>query len=131
MTNTNTVLKLYTLVIAITCALAVAWSISQSNAAVAWRSEAATWQTTAQRTVAQNRLTVRRYRRLTHRYDNLVVATRKAQRKLIAQMQASSVAAVSSPVPAVSSGVSVAAAPAPAPAPAPVATTVAPTTHTS
>jgi hypothetical protein len=72
---------------------------------------------------------VRRYRRLTHRYDNLVVATRKAQRKLIAQMQASSVAAVSSPVPAVSSGVSVAAAP--APAPAPVATAVAPTTHTS
>jgi len=129
MTNTNTVLKLYTLVIAITCAVAVAWSISQSNAAAAWRSEAANWQTTAQQTVAQNRLAVRRYRRLTHRYDHLVVATRKAQRKLIAQMQASSVASVSSPAPAVSSGVSVAAAP--APAPAPVATAVAPTTHTS
>ena len=124
---TNTALKLYTFVIAITCAVAVAWSINQSNAAAAWRTEAATWQATTQRTVHQNRLTVRRYRRLEHRYNGLVLATRRAQRKLIAQMQASAVAPASSAAAAIPSAASVSV----APAPAPVATTAAPTTHTS
>ena len=129
---TSTALKLYTLVVAVACAGAIAWSISQSTAASAWRAEAASWQATAKQTVVQNRLTVRRYRNLAHRYDQLVIATRRSQRKLIAQMRKASTAASAVPaggsVPASAPAAPVAAS---APAPVPVATTGAPTTHTS
>lgn len=114
---TSTALKLYTAVIAVVCAIAIAWSINQSTAAAAWRADVARWQTVARQTVAHDRRTVHRYRKLARRYNQLVVTTHRSQQRLLANLPAVQPTAAA-PLPA-------------APAPTPVATASAPTTHTS
>jgi hypothetical protein len=111
---TSATLKVYTAVVAVVCAAAIAWSINQSAAAASWRSEVSRWQTVAQSTVVHDRHTVRRYRALARRYNALVVSTRQSQRRLLSNLQP----------------VQVPTAPVPAPA-APIATASAPATHTS
>ena len=123
---TSVAVKLYTVVIGVLCAAALAWTINQSSAASAWRAEAQAWQTAARRTVVHERAITHRYRHLAQQYNRLVVHTRRSQRALVAQMQtaqASVPVSSSATVPA-STSVPVAA---PAPAPAPSA----PTTRTS
>lgn len=114
---TSATLKVYTAVVAVVCAAAIAWSINQSAAAASWQSEVGRWQTVAQSTVVHDRHTVRRYRALARRYNALVASTRRSQRRLLSNLQ---------PVP-----LSTAAVPAPVPSPAPVATASTPATHTS
>ena len=114
---TSTALKLYTAAIAIICAVSIAWSINQSAAASTWQSEVARWQTVAHQTVVHDRHTVRQYRTLAHRYNQLVLSTRRSQRRLLANMNTVQTAPVA-PISA-------------AAAPTPVATASAPTTHTS
>ena len=116
---TSAALKLYTAVIAIVCAAAIAWSINQTTAAATWQSQASQWETVARRTVAHDRHTVRRYRMLAHRYNQLVVDTQRSQKRLLANLQTVQPTAVQ-PAPSI-----------PAPTTAPVATASAPTTHTS
>jgi len=123
---TSTALKLYTTVVAVLCAAAIAWTINQSTAAAAWRNEAFSWQTTVQRTLAREQAVNRRYQRLAVRYNRLVVDTRRSQKRLIARMQTAQA------VPAASVGSSLAApAPASVAVPAPAAAPSAPTTRTS
>ena len=123
---TSTALKLYTTVVAVLCAAAIAWTINQSTAAAAWRNEALSWQTTVQRTLAREQAVNRRYQRLAVRYNRLVVDTRRSQKRLIAHMQTAQAA------PAASVGSSLAApAPASVAVPAPAAAPSAPTTKTS
>ena len=114
---TSAALKLYTAGIAIICAVAIAWSINQSAAASTWRTEVGRWQSVAQQTVAHDRHTVHQYRKLAHRYNQLVLSTRRSQRRLLANMntvQSAPVAPISALAP-----------------PTPGATASAPTTHTS
>ncbi|HET6848970.1 MAG TPA: hypothetical protein VFH74_08935 [Gaiellales bacterium] len=123
---TSAAVKLYTVVVAVLCAAAVAWTINQSSAASAWRTEAQSWQTAARRTVAQERAITQRYRHLARQYNQLVVRTRRSQRTLIARMQTAQAAVVpsSGPSAAVPAAAQVAVS---TPAPAPSA----PTTRTS
>jgi hypothetical protein len=117
--------KLYTVVVAVLCAAAVAWTINQSSAASAWRTEAQAWQSAARRTVVQERAVSQRYRHLARQYNQLVVRTRRSQHTLIARMQTAQAV-----LPAGSTSGSVpAAAPVAASAPAPAPS--APTTRTS
>lgn len=116
---TNTALKIYTAVIALVCALAIAWSINQSSAAAAWHVEAGSWQAVAQRSVAHDRLTSRRYRTLAQRYNQLVVGTQRSQRRLLGNLHTAQTAPTSIPSTTV-------------PVPTAVGTTTSvPTTHTS
>jgi hypothetical protein len=116
---TNTALKIYTAVIALVCAVAIAWSINQSRAAAAWHLEAGSWQAVARRSVAHDRLTGRRYRTLAQRYNQLVVDTQRAQRRLLGNLHLAPTAPTSISSTTV-------------PAPTPVGTTTSvPTTHTS
>ena len=123
---TSTALKLYTTVIAVLCAAAIAWTINQSTAAAAWRNEARSWHTAAQSTVIHEQAITRRYEQLAVRYNRLVVDTRRSQKRLVARMQTAQA------VPAGGTGSSL---PAPAPvsvaAPAPAPAPSAPTTKTS
>ena len=124
---TSAAVKIYTIVVAVLCAAAIAWTINQSAAASAWRTEALAWQTTARHTVAQQRALTQRYHRLALHYNRLVITTRRAQRKLIARMQSAQAT-----VPATSGSIPVSAsASAPVPVAAPAAAPSAPTTKTS
>jgi hypothetical protein len=122
---TSMAVKLYTILVAVLCAAAVAWTINQSAAASAWRTEARAWQTAAKRTVAQERAITHRYRRLALQYNHLIVKTRRSQHALVARMQTAQAA-----VPAATTSATVSAtAPVPTAAPAPAPS--APTTKTS
>jgi hypothetical protein len=114
---TSAALKLYTAVIALVCAAAIAWSIHQSSAAATWQAEAGKWQTVAQQTVAHDRHTVHRYRTLARRYNQIVVRARRSQQRLLAGLPAVQPVSVAQ-IPSVSSVT-------------PVATASTPTTHTS
>jgi hypothetical protein len=120
---TNTVLKLYTAVIALLCAGAIAWSIDQSAAAGTWQHEVASWRAVAARSLANERAVAHRYRHLAQRYNRLVRDTRRSQRRLLASVNQTRLAAppTVTPTAQVSTG--------PVAAPAPVAS--APVTRTS
>ncbi len=130
----STALRIYTTVIALICGGAVAWSIHQSSITTAWQADARSWDVLAAQAVAHDRMTTRTMHQLVVRYDQLVVRTRRSQRKLLISIkkaeQAGAGAAAAVPTSSYSTASSVSApapvAVAPAPAPAP-----APTTHTS
>ena len=125
---TSTGLRIYTTIIALICGGAVAWSIHQASLASSWQADARSWHTVAQRTVAHDRMTAAHMRHLVGRYNQLVVRTRRSERRLLSAMRSQTSAAalpagsftsVAAPISATAS------APVAAPAPA------APTTKTS
>jgi hypothetical protein len=125
---TSTGLRIYTTIIALICGGAVAWSIHQASLASSWQADARSWHAVAQRTVAHDRMTAAHMRHLVGRYNQLVVRTRRSERRLLSAMksqtsaaalQAGSFTSVAAPISATAS------APVAAPAPA------APTTKTS
>jgi hypothetical protein len=119
---TSPAIRIYTAVVAVVCGIAVAWSIHQSSIAVAWQADSRSWQALAQRSVFHDRVTARRMRRLTARYNKLVVHTRRSEMHLLADIRKAqrASAAVSVPQPSVYQSAP-AAAPVPVPAPAPAA----------
>lgn len=122
---TSAAVKIYTVVVAVLCVAAIAWTINQSAAASAWRNEALAWQTASRQTVVKQRALTERYHRLAIRYNRLIVTTRRSQRRLVTQMQSAqtTVPSAGSPAPASTTTSVPVAAPAPAPS--------APTTKTS
>lgn len=125
---TSAALRIYTAVIALICAAAVAWSIHQSSIAAAWRADSGSWQAVARRSVLHDRLTAGRMQALVARYDRLVVRTRRSEARLLADVrraQRAGAAPVSLPQQTVYT--TAPAGPAPVAAPAPAA----PTTSTS
>ncbi len=141
---TSLAIKAYTVVIALVCGAALAWSIDQQHAAVTAQADARAWQRLAAATVAHEKAITHANRRLVVRYNRLVHRTTASQRRLMHAVKvANSAATTAGPQPTVYQTVSggtvtapstgSATSPAPAaptaPAPAPVVTT--PTTHTS
>jgi hypothetical protein len=126
---TSAGLRIYTTVIALICGGAVAWSIHQASLASSWQADARSWHSVAQRTVAHDHMTAAHMRRLVGRYNELVIRTRRSERRLLSAMRRSqangaamptgSFTSVAAPISATAS------APVAAPAPA------APTTKTS
>ncbi|HUZ84492.1 MAG TPA: hypothetical protein VMU66_07350 [Gaiellales bacterium] len=134
---TKTALRVYTVVAALVCALAVAYALQQERLTAASRSQMVAWQTLAKQMVAHDKAVTREAKLLTVRYNALVRDTGRSQRKLIAALRQARSAALhsASAAPAsVSAYTTVASSgPAPAPAPVPVAAPApaAPTTTSS
>lgn len=139
---TSFAVKVYTVVIALVCGAALAWSIDQQHAAVTAQADARAWQRLAAATVAHDQAITHTNRRLVFRYNRLVHRTTASQRRLIHAIKIANSAAATTPAPTVYQTVSGGTVTAPstgsatsrpasptAPAPAPVVTT--PTTHTS
>jgi hypothetical protein len=124
---TSTGLRIYTTVIALICGGAVAWSIHQASLASSWQADARSWHTVAQRTVLHDQATSVHMRRLVHRYNRLVIQTRRSERKLLASIRRGQTAAASIPSASFASASGPISSPAPAASPAPSA----PSTHTS
>lgn len=141
---TSLAIKVYTVVIALVCGAALAWSIDQQHAAVTAQADARAWQRLAAATVAHDKAITHTNRRLVFRYNRLVHRTTVSQRRLIHAVKiANSAAAPPASQPTVYQTVSGGTVTAPStgsatsqppaspttPAPTPVVTT--PTTHTS
>lgn len=84
---TSTAIRVYTVLIAIVCGAALAWSIHQSSVAAAWQADSRSWQVVAQRSVVHDRMTTQGMRRLVGRYNRLVVRTRRSERLLLAEVR--------------------------------------------
>jgi hypothetical protein len=131
LTMNSLALRLYTVVVALVCGGAIAYTIDQQHQAATWQTELAGWQQLAARTVKQNRLANHRVRILVHRYNKLVVATNASQRRLLSAAKKSAAASTYTASSSyVSSGYSsggaaptAVSAPAPAPVAAPAPTT--------
>lgn len=82
---TSTAIRVYTVLIAIVCGAALAWSIHQSSVAAAWQADSRSWQVVAQRSVVHDRMTTQGMRRLVGRYNRLIVRTRRSERLLLAE----------------------------------------------
>ncbi len=131
---TSTAIRVYTVVIALVCAVAVVMAMRAQSMAAGWQSDSRAWQTLVSSTVAHDRAASLAAHRMAVRYDRLVrLTTRSEHRMLVALKQAQSgagsaqQATVYQTVP--SSGSAPAAAP--APAPVPVSAPAPPTTRTS
>lgn len=137
---TSAALKAYTIVIALICGAALAWSIDQQHLAASTAADARNWQQLAAATVAHDRATTRANRLLVVHYNRLVHRTAIAQRRLllaIKRARAASVRAAATQstvyqtVPGSTVSAPPAAAPAASPVAAPAAAPAAPTTRTS
>ena len=124
---TSTGLRIYTTLIALICGAAVAWSIHQASLAASWQADARSWHAVAQRTVLHDRSTTVHMRRLAHRYNRLVIQTRRSEHKLLASIRLGQAPGATPPSPSFASVPAPVSAPAPVAAPAPSA----PSTHTS
>jgi hypothetical protein len=129
----NTALRIYTGVVAIVCAAAIAIALHAQSSATAWQSDSRSWQALVQQTVARDKALAVASRKMAKRYNQLVVSTSRSQRKLMAALKhaqtAGAAAAVYTPQSTVYQTVpSSTSAPAPVSTPAPVSP---PTTHTS
>jgi hypothetical protein len=124
-------IRIYTVVIAIVCGAALAWSIHQSSIASAWQADSLSWHAIAQRIVLHDRVTTRRMRRLVVQYDHLVVRTRRSQAHLLADIRKAErarAAAISVPQQPVYGNAAAAPAPAAVPPPSAAVTSTSPTT---
>ncbi len=141
---TSLAVKVYTVVIALVCGAALAWSIDQQHTAVTAQGDARAWQRLAAATVAHDKAITHANRRLVLRYNRLVHRTAASQRRLVHAIKiANSTATTAASPPTVYQTVSGGTVTAPStgsatsqppatpttPAPTPVVTT--PTTHTS
>ena len=80
---TSLAVKVYTVVIALVCGAALAWSIDQQQTAVTAQGDARAWQRLAAATVAHDKAITHTNRRLVFRYNRLVHRTAASQRRLI------------------------------------------------
>jgi hypothetical protein len=120
---TSTAIRIYTVIIAIVCGAALAWSIHQSSVAAAWRADSRSWQVLAQRSVAHDRMTTHGMRQLVGRYNRLVARTRRSERLLLTQVRTArraSATRISLPQPTIYQTAPGTAGPAPVAPPAPV-----------
>ena len=124
---TSTGLRIYTTIIALICGGAVAWSIHQSSLASSWAADSRSWHAVAQRTVQHDQATSAHMRRLVHRYNRLIIKTRRSERKLLAAVRNGQASSAGLPSASFASASGPVSAPAPVAAPAPSA----PSTHTS
>jgi hypothetical protein len=122
---TSTALRIYTAAIALICGAAIAWSIHQSAAAGAWRTDAVAWQGLVQKAVAREHQAAVGMRRMVIRYNGLVRRTRRSQQRLLAT--AGAAAPVATPTAAGTFAAPIATAPVPVAVSAPAPTT----THVS
>ena len=128
---TSTAIRVYTVLIAIVCGAALAWSIHQSSVAAAWQADSRSWQVVAQRSVVHDRVTTQGMRQLVARYNRLVARTRRSERLLLTEVRnarRSSVTRVSLPRQTIFQPAAGTVGPAPIapPAPAPPTTSASP-----
>lgn len=111
-------LRFYTVAIALICGGAIAYTINQQQQAATWQTEAASWRQLAAKSVRRDRATGHKMRVLVNRYNQLVVDTRRSQRRLLRSGATSSgtvyrTVSSAAPIPSSSAAPTAVAAPAP------------------
>ena len=135
---TRVALRVYTIVVGLVCAIAVAYSLHQERLSEAMQQKLSAWQSLAQQTVVHDHAATHEAALVAARYNRLVRRTAKSEAKLLHALKQArwaaahpvAPAASASPAPTSYVGAPVAApsaappvaAPAPAPAPAPPTT---------
>ena len=141
---TSLALKVYTVVVALICGAALAWSIDQQHAAQAAATNARDWHRLAAATLAHDKATTKANHLLVVRYNHLAHRTTASQAKLLRALKQARTASVAAQpqstvyntvpggtvyAPSATSTATPPVASAPAPTPAPVSSP--PTTRTS
>jgi hypothetical protein len=138
---TSTALRIYTVVVAGVCAVAVVLSLHAQNMASGWRADSRAWKQLVQTTVLHDRAATRQAHQMAIRYNRLIRRTTRSQRRLVAALRRAQTASstvyapqstVYRTVGSSSGGGSTAAASAPVPVSSPApAPSPPPTTRTS
>ena len=83
---TTVAIRIYTSIIAVVCTAAIAFALHAQNASAKWRQQVAYWQQSSADTLQHDWRTTTQMRRLMHRYNKLVVQTRRSERRLLAAL---------------------------------------------